>query len=169
MRLHVITACSRPWNLQAVADSITEASCDPWQIDWHVVFDLAKTHVGGQGPKNRVLDQITDGWVFVLDDDTLMHPDLLTKAAEHIADVDAIVVSQERINGRVLHAAPTNLKVGRIDAGQALMRRDLIGLERFPEVYVGDGYFMETVLGAASNVVFLPEVLSWHNRMLVAQ
>ncbi len=170
MKLHILTACSRPENLPELAASIAEATCHPWDVHWHLIFDLAQRNVGGHAIKNRMIDDIATGWVYILDDDTVMHPSFLSLAAERIEaqDVDAVVVSQKRSDGRVLDAAPANLRVGRVDTGQVLIRRDLIGLERFPDVYVGDGLFIESVLAGSQRVAFIPEVLCWHNILRAA-
>lgn len=161
--MHVLTACSRPGLLPAVARSIDIASNVAWEVCWHVRLDFARTHVGGQRLKNMMLDQIEDGWVCFLDDDTLMHPELLRRAAQY-QDADAVVVSQRRADGRVLRSGRENVRVGSIDIGQALIRRDTVGDHRLPEMYEGDGVFLMAVLSAPT-VVFLPDVLSDHNAL----
>jgi hypothetical protein len=162
-RLHVITACSRPENLTRVGESIAAAACDPWEVCWHVRFDLARDHVGGQALKNRMLDQITDGWVTVIDDDTLMHPDLLAVASAYRAK-DMLVVSQRRADGRFLAAKPENMRVGQVDIGQVVVRREFIGGARIPENYEGDGEFI-AFLTAAANAAYLWNEVSFHNAL----
>ena len=85
--------------------------------------------------KNRMLDEIDDGWVCILDDDTIMHRDFLRKIAFVAAKdqaLEAIVVSQKRTTGVVLKASPENAVLGKIDAGQAVLRRDFIGYRADP-------------------------------------
>ena len=167
VKVHVLTAVTRPWNLPLIAGSLANAAaaagCD---ICWHWQFDSERRHVGGQAVKNRMLDEITDGWVWLLDDDTLVHPNLLRRARTVSGDqaVDAIVFSQARADGRQLTAAPANVRVGDIDAGQAILRRDLIGATRLHESYEGDGIFLADVLGRA-NAVYVDEFLSLHNAL----
>lgn len=163
-RLHVLTACSRPENLARVGESIGAATCESWEVCWHVRFDLAREHVGGQKLKNDMLDQIGDGWVYFLDDDTVMHPDLLRVLAENVR-ADAVVVSQQRSDGPVLRAASTNLRVGFVDIGQAVLRRDLIGNARIPTTYVGDGVFLSELLSGHVGVAYLDAILSYHNAL----
>ena len=99
-----------------------------------------------------------------LDDDTLCHRDLLTTLLRHL-DRDAMVVSQERTDGqRRLKSEPESAVQGRIDIGQAIMRRGLIGDDRIPETYEGDGAFLELVL-ARGEVAFVDEVLSVYNQL----
>lgn len=134
-------------------------------FEWHLRYDLGLEHIGGQAVKNAMLDSITDGWVWFLDDDTLAHPSLYS-AVERIADsglASAVVVSQDRHDGRILEAAPENVAVNEIDIGQAVMHRDLIGRKRIPETYAGDGEFLEAVLDGGA--VYLNEILSFHNAL----
>lgn len=160
-RLHVLTACSRPDNLAALAGSLAAAATLNWELCWHLRFDLDRKHVGGQQLKNDMLDQISDGWVYVLDDDTIVHPDLFQAAAQ-LTGRDAVVVSQDRTDGRLLNASAENVRVGHIDIGQAVIRRNVIGQHRIPIHYEGDGWFLMDVL-AGRNVAYVETVLSHHN------
>lgn len=167
MRLHVLTAVTRPENLSAVAHTLARATATVADIEvvWHWRFDPGRQHVGGQHLKNEMLDRIHDGWVWILDDDTVAHPALvqmLMRCVREMPDMQALVVSQARADGRTLRAAPENVRVGFIDAGQALLRRDLIGEERLPETYEGDGQLLERLLPAA-RVVYCDETLSLYN------
>lgn len=163
MILHVLTAVTRPHNLPVLQASIAAAATDDVHVIWHQRSDPDRTAVGGQRLKNEMLDEIDNGWVYVLDDDTIMHPDLLRTIFLY-RKADAILVAQERVD-RVLHPAPANLQVGEVDIGQAVLRRDLIGLERIPEVYEGDGIFLRGLLAEAPGVVFVDRVLSTHNAL----
>ena len=161
-----MTACTRPHNLPVIAESIQAAMCDPWEVCWHIRFDLAREHVGGHKLKMDMLDQITDGWVLFLDDDTAMHPDVLRYVAEHL-DAAGVVVSQDRTAslGHMLVAAPQNMRLGGVDIGQVVLRRSLIGDTDMPPYYGGDGTFLHGILHGRSDVVYLPEVLSLYNAL----
>jgi hypothetical protein len=162
MRLHVLTAVSRPENLGRVAESLYEAQKYSSDINviWHWKLDLERQHVGGQYLKNEMLDTFDDGWVWILDDDTLAHPDVFEVVVSARPGVDAVVVSQLRTDGRVLTAGSTEL--GFIDAGQAFIKRQWIGDRRIPLDYNGDCYWLQEVL-AAAEVAWLPDVVSLHN------
>jgi hypothetical protein len=165
MRLHILTACSRPDLLPAVAASIETAAFRPWELCWHIRFDTRQQHVGGQQLKNDMLDQITDGWVCFIDDDTIMHPGLLVPVADVLErGLDGIVVAQTRADGRLLRADPANVRVGEIDIGQVVLSRELIGDTRIPISYEGDGQFLAAVLPDA-RVAYLDVVLSYHNQL----
>jgi len=170
----VLTAVSRPHNLARVGASLArstnaavEAGHDV-EVVWHWRLDTRREHAGGQRLKNQMLDGIDHGWVWILDDDTAVHPELVTRLAETIRDhpaVVAVVVAQTRADGRVFPAGPESVKVGYIDAGQALLRRDAVGDDRLPETYEGDGQFLERVLARAGPQMYVNEPLSFHNML----
>jgi hypothetical protein len=165
VKLHVLTACTRPLNLPQMTASLLEWGRDA-DIEWHISFDLKRTAIGGQRIKNDMLDQIEWGYVFFLDDDTVAHPLLYERAQKALAGVaPAVVFSQEHSELGTLHAAPENVTIGGIDIGQAIVRRDVIGDHRIPETYAGDGEFYEAVLRGREDVVYLDEVLSFHNAL----
>ncbi len=164
MKLHVLTPVTRPQNLVEVGRSL-----ERWgEVDmtWHLKFDWFKRSLGGYALRNRMLDDIHDGYVWCLDDDCTAHPKLyqtVRKLAR--GDAPAIVVSQQREDGGILHAKPENLMVDYIDIGQAVIRRDVIGDHRYrTDEYAADGVFLEAVLGHVP-VVFVDQVLSFHNNI----
>jgi len=149
-----------------VAESLAVAAAQVPELEvvWHWGFDLERQHVGGQAVKNRLLDGIADGWVCVLDDDTVMHPEFLLAFSEFLDDspgFTALVVSQQRTDGRVLRSHPHFAVPGMIDIGQVVLSRDLIGDSRIPIDYNGDGMFLQEVL--TGGVAWIDEVLSLHN------
>ena len=164
LRLHVLTACTRPHNLPALADSLAAALCDPWELCWHIRFDPAREHLGGHKLKNDMLAQIADGWVLFLDDDTVLHPDLLQRVAGHV-DAAGVVVSQDRTAslGHMLWATPEHMRLGGVDIGQVVLRRELIGDAEMLPYYGGDGTFLMSILQGRSDVVYLDEVLCFYN------
>lgn len=159
VRIHVLTAVTRPENLTEIAYSVRNAaSRADADLVWHLRFDPEHRHIGGQQVKNEILDSIEDGWVYILDDDTLVHGDLFT----HLDPAyDALVVSMQ-LDGGMLHADSKNAYRGSIDIGQVIVKRELIGERRIPSAYDGDGSFLEEVLSGA-NVLYLPEPLSYYN------
>ena len=163
MRLNILTAVSRPENLPRIAESLAEAAlrAPAVNVHWHWRFDTARRHVGGQALKNEMLEEVSDGWVWVLDDDTLAHKDIL-QLASSFSNRDAIVFSQLRTDGRVLSAHRDNVIPGSVDIGQGFLRRELIAEHRIPDDYNGDGLFLQAVLPGA-DVLYHPAVASLHN------
>ena len=158
-----MTAVTRPQNISAIYDSIYQQPSVFWHIHWHVFTDHVPA-VGGQRVKNEMLGSCVGGWVYVLDDDTLMHPDLLRRTSDVIRDnpdCDAILFG--RVEGG--NVFPPELRVGMIDIGQAMLKRSLIGRERIPHQYDGDGHLICLVVPKARNAVYLSEPLSYYNRL----
>jgi len=166
--LHVLTACTRPWNLSKISPTLEQAALGtPWQVHWHIGFDPQRAHIGGQGVKNRLLEGISEGWVWILDDDTTVHPDLLRRVGEEIErdpSLQAVVVSQKRPEG-VLVADPVNVRVGHIDSGQVVLHRGLIGGTQLLDKHDADGHFFEALLRDAPGVSYLNEILCFHNAL----
>ena len=165
-----MTAVTRPENLPTIQDSIFNANDREPKVDveWHRYEDLERQHVGGQHPKNVMLSRITDGWVCILDDDTVMHPHFLKKiyrAHHHHPTCQAFVFSQRRTTGVVLQAKPKNMVVGSVDAGQAVLLRSYIGDLLIPETYAGDGEWLECLLFEQPDVHYMSEILSFHNAL----
>lgn len=171
VKLHVLTAVTRPENIAEIQRSIYAAednSFAPIVTVHHRLYDPDRKHVGGQHLKNQMLQEIHDGWVCVLDDDTVMHPSFLYKiyrARVQNPLANAFVVSQRRTTNVVLQAKPENMVVGKVDAGQAVLRRSFVGDTLIPETYAGDGEWLHGLLFGRDDVVYLREVLSLHNAL----
>ena len=166
MKLHVLTAVTRPRNLPRLTTSLRKAIGElDISLNWHWRFDPEHRHIGGQIPKNEMLDEIADGWVYVLDDDTLCHPKLLLALWNTPADASALVVTQSRPGEAPLTARKENMRVGHCDIGQAIIRRDVIGSQRIPDLHYGDGLFLSAVLEKRLDVHYLDEPLSLYNAL----
>lgn len=169
VRIHVLTAITRPENLPRLAQSIAEACerCPDAELVWHWQHDRAGAYEGGQALKNLMLSRVDWGWVYVLDDDTLMHPDLLARVhdAEQYVNGSMIIVNQIRTDGRILVAAREHTIPGMVDIGQAVFSSSILNGDRIPEHYNGDGEFLMALVSRLddSEVVFLDETLSYHN------
>jgi hypothetical protein len=167
MRFHFITACTRLENLGCIGGRLNQLA-QVHDLHWHLYFDPLGANVGGHTLKNQILDEIPvsrHNWIYILDDDTLPHPDLLDVARAKITDeVNALVFGQLRF-GAVVQGCPDNLRLDTIDAGQALLRRTLVGEKRLANVYNGDGTFLVEVLRGAPGVLYLDQALSVYNAL----
>lgn len=167
IRLHVLTAVTRPENLAQIEASMRGAAGQGVDLVWHQQADPDHQSVGGQSIKNALLDQIADGWVYILDDDNLLHPQLcrtLVQVVESIRDADLICVSQQHKNGWVRQAHPGMLRQTHVDAGQVLVRRQAIGDWRIPEHYCGDGEWIEELAKrCAGRIVCVSRVAAYYN------
>lgn len=163
--LHIITAITRPHNLPRITDSITSACVNyNCNIIWHWRYDKKREHVGGQKLKNDALDIIQDGWVYLLDDDTILSAEIIRLVCEYDNDetIDGVIVQQENPDGTIRITDPNNVRWGFIDTGQALLRRSAIGNERIPEEYIGDGLFYEKLIPNL-NIKYEPIVGAYYN------
>lgn len=154
--LHILTACSRPDGIKNVLAELSIAALVPthwFLIRWHIAF---QSHLQ-QDPHGCVKDNElialipNDDWIWILDDDNLLHPGFfsaLWKAWNDFPEKDAIVFSQNRKDalGPVLPAAPENMRVGRVDTAQVVFRKSLLGTDRMREDHkCADGILYETL------------------------
>lgn len=185
--LHIITPVSRPGNLEKISYSILLPHEPSIWIEWWIAFDgyesdiPAGSHpshilfvpsivndktvsVSGNLQRNAALDQIKDGWVFFLDDDTTMHPDLLKTIAPILNSIPGccLVFNQDWPDGKPrCTVSPDHMKQGYIDTGQVVLAREAIGDIRWEaDKYHSDGPFIESVFRAH------PEAFIWLNRTL---
>ncbi len=181
IKLHIITPCCRPENLKQIAESINipRASYKWWVVmdatpeetdttlvpeTANLIFHKNKKSVAGHAQRNFALELIKDGYVYFLDDDTLMHPDLYKAIAILPEENDFIHFDQahpdgtKRIGGTV--------EVNHIDTGSAVASRELIGYNRFrTDLYNADGFFWKAVSRNAKRPKYINQTLSIYNKL----
>ena len=171
----IITPCIRPENLARMSKTI------PANCRWIVVFDLKQlpsvelpknaeyhrllNHAFGYPQSNYALELVKDGYVYFLDDDTLMHPDLYEAVSG--LDNDFIHFNQirpEKKKGDPKRILGSKVQGGWIDKGGFVVKRELIGEIRFrTDIYGGDGYFAEDCYAKAQNPIFINKILAYFN------
>jgi len=176
----VITACSRPQNLPALAEALASLT-NPhgYALAWWVVFDAAS--VGGvpevpgwdvqvlasyspgnwgHAQANLALDMIEAGFVWILDVDNLPHPDLLTCRYE---PGTITLIGQQVTADYVRVPEPA---CGKVDKAQIVADRAAVGDIRLPLDCFGDGRFVEMLFAARPESLRIdPEVRSFYNRL----
>jgi hypothetical protein len=179
MIVHVLTPVTRPENIPAVSASLLAAAKNAPSVtlQWHLSLDLEQRYVCGWRLRNAMLNRIEYGWIWLLDDDTEAHPNVLARLEQH-ADAAAIVFSQggrpesfppgvadpaRLANGDLREKLPANASV--FDTGMTIFRYDLVRDYEFREHRAADGYFWDEVLSGAENVVYLKEVLCTYNSL----
>jgi glycosyltransferase involved in cell wall biosynthesis len=192
---NIITRCSRTKNLLKVKDSIFNQSSN---VIWFIYFDtfilkdidaellselqsdkiklfFKKSIPGDYGHQfiNDAINNISSGWVYILDDDNILHEDffsaLTTKIKEN-PNKKAFIFDQ-KVGGKdfsgvdIRVANPENVKVGHIDMAQFLLKRDLIGEMRLKlGEYKADGYFIEDVYKSnPEDFFFFNQVICYYN------
>jgi hypothetical protein len=170
MRLHVLTACTRPENLDALAESLMDALSAGVQVVWHIRFDREHQYVGGQKLKNDMLDEVREGWVAILDDDTTYPPAFFPAIAGAVLahpDAQLLVIAQQHRSGWVRKVSRRMLRATHVDAGQIVARREAIGTLRIPEHYCGDGSFIEALADSLADeqIVYIHEPVVTYNAL----
>jgi len=119
-------------------------------------------------------DDIESGWVYVLDDDTVMHQDFIDSIYEAISnnkDIGGIFFHQ-KVDGKdftkkdIRYATPDSVKVSKIDFGQFILKREIISDTKLVSgTYVADGIFIEEIYNKndKSQFLFLDKILSYYN------
>lgn len=202
--LNILTRCTRIENLKTIQESISLIKNYP--ITWWVIFDThrlkdidadilnqiqndwTKLHFwkGKEGDYghdllNQCLDQI-NGWVYVLDDDNILHPNFTNVINEFnleqnwedglIKPIKGFFFNQwiggkdfTGLDERIAH--PENIKVGQIDMAQILVHSDLIGNHRFPSgQYVADGLWIESIYDEhPTKFRFISEIACYYNEL----
>ena len=168
MRLHVLTAVTRPENLPALSESLSGAAAAGVDIIRHLRADPERQAVGGQALKNAMLQDIEDGWVYILDDDNIAHPGMfaaLIRATLAHPSARLIAIAQQHRNGWIRRVHRLMLRQTHVDAGQVVIRRDAIGDKRIPEHYCGDGQFIEEIASSLPDdqIAYIYQALTYYN------
>jgi glycosyltransferase involved in cell wall biosynthesis len=194
--INIITRCSRLTNLVQISETIFNT--DRFSIKWFIIFDrnsvsqidvstlLTLQSLGadisfdyslpgdhGHEMVNKTIDKINEGWIYMLDDDNILHENFYEKIYSYMSsnpNSKAFIFSQ-KIGGidftgqDVRYSHPDNVKVGKIDMAQFILKRDFVGERRIPVgYYVGDGMFIEKIYQEDSkDIFFIDEILSYYN------
>jgi glycosyltransferase involved in cell wall biosynthesis len=183
-KLNLITPCSRPKNLDEVYKSILPG-LKFFNINWYIIFDgneikwdkdLSWIHkftyydpksVSGYSQRNFALDKISSGYVYFLDDDTVIHPDFFQKMYNLVTALSkkkfGFIFGQQGVNW-VRRNTAKNIKQCQIDMGQFVLDRELIGDRRFNLIYTDDGRFIEDLYNEFPNKFYIvPDAMSYYN------
>ena len=176
MFLNIITPCSRPEFLDAVAKSI---NIPKENYRWIVVFDSETipenipeceaycikdiNSVCGNSQRNLAIDLVTEGWIYFNDDDTTMHPELW----DNIKDLDNDFISFDQNWNNGDHRLSGNIiKLSYVDSHNFIVHISVIGNKRFV-LHRGDadGVFAENCYNKAKNKHYINKVLSVYNSL----
>lgn len=198
MLLNIITPCTRLRNLPEVKSSIEEACKNiPLKIVWYIVVDSnkikkniplsikstpqikirhfyesVKWSVFGNGQRNFALDKIKEGFVYFLDDDNRLHPDLVKVLYEKfkkfgqeiglICQQSLYTMKYKRNRKRI---RKVKFEKERIDTAQFVADISLIGDSRWVlKEYAADGTFILEVFNKnPKKFIILDKVLSYYN------
>ncbi len=198
---HFITRCSRLENLETVGTSIFNTNNSKFNKVWHILFDqsrvkevstnilkyLASVNAVIHYKENKgdylhtsiseVVRTIQDGYVHIIDDDNILHP-------EYLQEVDALIkkdqkpliyLYEQKVDGKdftgldVRPVGPNFLKVGGVDMAQFTSHSSLL-TEDIPADYVGDGILLEKLYKESpENFKFIKKVLCYYNFLQVSK
>jgi len=194
--INIITRCTRLDNINKVKESIFNTQ--KFEVKWFVLFDtssikqvdsevLSNLQESGANIKflngepgdfghnliNKTIDQIESGFIYVLDDDNILHEnfyDRLSEIIDNNPDKGGFIFNQ-KVDGKdftkldVRLASPENTKVQSIDMSQFLLDRKLISEHRIPfRIYMGDGIFIESLFNEnKDSFLFIDEILCYYN------
>jgi hypothetical protein len=125
--IYIVTPCSRPENLETISESI------PSQCKWIVLHEphisIPKIHninsivcpktgfVGADG-RNYFINNFNlkdDDWIYPLDDDNIIHPDLIPNILE-LLDMDISIIHWGQLNKNQTIRLHPKIAIDKIDA-----------------------------------------------------
>lgn len=201
-KLSLITACTRPENLSQILRSIESSSLQViFDTRWIIVVDGTKPNSieveakdvisrswvevkvaadlksqFGAAQRNAGLDAVTDGWVYFLDDDNLVHPHMASRVRCLIQEHPSVSVFawQQQRDDRgpfVLGISEESFTTPeKIDTAQIFARREAIGSTRWEYFYQHDWRFAKALREAnPDKIMFIQEPLCYWNRLSIGK
>ena len=197
MKINIITRCTRTSNLLTIKEGVLNAPKGV-TVNWHIVFDTGalkdidaevlsnltdtvnvKLHfVKGQRggllyPEvSDIIRTIKSGWIYLLDDDNIIHEDFyktikasiknLPVAQVHI--VSQLVAGRDFTGQEIRVASRENTAFQKIDIAQMVINRSIFDTHSFSANYAADGFFIEEVLKThGDSFVWIDKVLCHYN------
>jgi hypothetical protein len=157
----LITPCIRPQNLNQIYWSI-KPYAPFYDIRWIIVYDMEVIPappfpdepwieryqhqrpggIAGHAQRNFALNLVTEGFVWQLDDDNIVHPRFFEILTEAILEKNKgfILFPQILNNGTIRNL---DIRVGYIDNAQFIIDINLLGTDRYDETdYNADGHLI---------------------------
>jgi hypothetical protein len=190
--LNILTPVSRPENVSVIYNNLTrytkyikiiwyicyDYSLDPSNIPFiqdKTGFEIIQTlspyekAVGGHLHRNFILSGMTkldcDKWCYFLDDDNLIHSDIINFVANYNLGQLVYMFSQER-NGRNVISGYDTLKMGQVDTAQVLFKLSCLNDFTFENIYEADGKFILYLWDKFKNEFeFIKDRFSYYNKL----
>lgn len=176
--IYIITPCTRIYNLDKMAATI------PKECTWVICFDnkvveppsrsdaicINSPYTGNYGNPNRnhAIEQLKekladDDWLYILDDDNVIHPDWYGGIKDNLADQSMIHWGQCFANGTHRVNAPDKPVSGKVDTAQYMVRWGAVKDIRYRDAYEADGFYAEDSFNAAGGSLKLERDLCYFN------
>jgi glycosyltransferase involved in cell wall biosynthesis len=196
VKLHLLTRCTRLSNLKRIKESVFPS---PFNVVWHLIFDttilkdidaellqgLQNTNIRfhfakGDGKDylypqlSQIISELEDGFVGILDDDNIVHPDFYkTLQQEILQNQDKLgFVYEQYIGGtdftglEVRKVGPQHMKLRHIDSAQYILHTKLYKLRSYEGGYDADGRFIEPLYNMVPDEFhFIHKVLCYYNHL----
>jgi glycosyltransferase involved in cell wall biosynthesis len=200
MIINILTRCYRIDNLFKIYEGL---KTDLVNVKWWILFDtnIIQTiptsiltfltsinaeirYAGGDSNScginliNNVLDEIKSDWIYILDDDNLIHENFFETISNLVSENISKrgFIFNQKVGGidfsglDIREAKPEMVRVGYIDSAQFLLKRDIISDLRFKNDYKADGYFIEELYNNNKNeFIFLNKELCYYNKIQKAK
>lgn len=194
MRINFVTVCSRPQNLNYIESSIYLSSApSDWDIRWYIVLDGSKVREedlgisirdrgpkrpifsvpsvdrGAGGARNRAFREIDDGYIAVLDDDSIVHPHFypLMNSIKPALTQDSVIVGHQVFRTGVIRlvGTPENMRRCAVDSASIVWHRNLaVDLPWQVGNYECDGVFVEQLKAKyPDRFIYTNAVISYYN------
>lgn len=177
MIVTVITPSIRPAGALRTAESVQAARQLVPDLEvrhtiayWPGVRDGDHLRVGAW--RTRLIAESAPGWLVFLDDDNLMHPQLLARLVELVAEYPQVWAflfgmafpALTTMYNRGIMPPQLPPRIGHIDGGQVALWRDYAVQTDWPASYVGDGLYLSNLYALASERwMCIHETLTAHN------
>jgi glycosyltransferase involved in cell wall biosynthesis len=179
-KVFIITPSRRPFNTQLISNTI------PQECEWVVVFDktvknehqienaitIKSNETGFWGNPNRNigleyikehLNPSDNDWIYILDDDNVIHPDWWNSIQSHLNSSDAIITWGQVWASGEPRTEPTDTpRIATIDTSQYMVRWSVAKNLRFEHIYEADGIYAEEAAKQGS-VKKLDQYLGYYN------
>lgn len=179
-KVFILTPSRRPFNSSIISKSI------PQECEWVIVFDKTvkndhqidnaitiksnETGFWGNPNRNVGLEYIKEhlkpsdnDWLYILDDDNIIHPNWWSSIQNHLNSDAAIVTwGQTWASGEPRTAPTDNPRIATIDTSQYMVRWSIAKDLRFEHIYEADGIYAEEAAKKGS-VLKLDEYLGYYN------
>ena len=179
-KVFIVTPSRRPFNLEFIADTV------PQECEWVVVFDKTvknehmfenanvihsqDTGLWGNPNRNIGLEYIKNqlnpsdnDWVYILDDDNVIHPEWWNNIQSHLnTDASIITWGQLWASGEPRTEPTDTPKIAKIDTSQYMVRWNVAKNLRFEHIYEADGIYAEEASKLGS-VKKLDQYLGYYN------
>lgn len=184
--IYIITPCTRPFNLSAMKESIPKeckwvvcydarVKNGPPTIDNAIVLNCPETGVWGNPTRNYAINSIKDmltddDWLYILDDDNIIHPDWYDGVKDHLNDHNMICWAQEfppssiiKFDGMIRSPATSTPQIGNVDSAQYMVKWKTAKSIQYEIAYVADGKYASDNLTAAKECFVIDKSLSYYN------